>query len=117
MPSFSSRLRELRTEIGLTQKEFAQAMNISRSCAASYEHGKREPSLELLSKIADFFDVDSDYILGKSDVRQKKESGQKPELDGGEARLRQLMDSLPAEKQQQILDYARFLLEQQNRQA
>lgn len=115
MASFSSRLQELRKEKGLTQKEFAEQMKISRTRAASYEQNSREPTLELLSSIADFFDVDVDYLLGKSDKR--KESGRESELkkkeDEEEALFRRLMESLPAEKQQQVLDYARFLLSQQ----
>jgi len=66
MASFSTVLKQLRERENLTQEELAKRLNISRSRLASYEQGQREPDLELLEVIADFFNVDLDYLLGRS---------------------------------------------------
>ena len=64
---FSERLRELRQNKGLSQSQLADALNISKSAIRMYELGKREPDLETLEGIADFFNVDINYLIGKED--------------------------------------------------
>lgn len=64
---FSERLRELRQNKGLSQSQLADALNISKSAISMYELGKREPDLEALEGIADFFNVDINYLIGKED--------------------------------------------------
>jgi len=63
------RLRILREEIGLTQKELAEKMNIAKTTYNNYETGKREPDKETLKRFAAFFDCSIDYLLGFSDIR------------------------------------------------
>ncbi|WP_438491062.1 helix-turn-helix domain-containing protein [Paenibacillus sp. IHBB 3054] len=73
---FSSRLFELRKNSHLTQNEISKKLGIARTTYASYEQGNREPDLQTLEKIADYFDVDADFLLGRSDERKKElESG------------------------------------------
>ena len=64
---FKDRLRELRTSRGLTQDDFAKATGLTRSAISMYESGKREPNFEVLEMIADFFNVDMNYLLGKNE--------------------------------------------------
>ncbi len=64
---FKSRLKEIRIEKGLTQKEVAAALEISVSCYGGYEQGYREPDLKTLIKICKMFEISSDYILGLED--------------------------------------------------
>ncbi len=61
---FCKRLREIRTELGFTQKDFAQLLNVSKSCYAGYEQGYREPDFKTLVKICKILHVSSDYLLG-----------------------------------------------------
>lgn len=61
----------LRIEYGLTQDEIAKKLGVSKSTIGMWEIGKRLPSPELYEAIADFFNVDMDYLYGRSDVRQK----------------------------------------------
>lgn len=68
---FNDRLKELRQERKLTQEEFSRLTGISRSAIGMYESGKREPNFKTLELIADFFNVDMDYLLGKSDTTTK----------------------------------------------
>lgn len=79
MTKFSERLRQLRTARDLSQMDFAKQLKISKSSVNMYERGEREPGLETLEKIADFFNVDMDYLLGKSDIVNKSSWGSYPD--------------------------------------
>lgn len=68
MANFSERLKMLRTASHISQEELAKRLQVTRSCIGNYEQGKREPSFEDLEKIADYFNVDMDYLTGRSDV-------------------------------------------------
>lgn len=65
-----NRIKLLREELGLKQDELAKALNISPSSIGMYETNKREPNNEITIKLADFFGVSTDYLLGKSDIRK-----------------------------------------------
>ena len=69
MQKFNERLRLLRKEAGLSQQEFAKQIGMSKSSVNMYERGEREPGFETLECIADYFNVDMNYLLGKSDIR------------------------------------------------
>lgn len=71
MSKFSERLRLLRNESGLSQFDFAKQIGVSKSSVNMYERGEREPGLETLEAIADYFNIDMDYLLGKSEHRNK----------------------------------------------
>lgn len=71
MPKFAERLKTLRTAKKLSQADFAKQIKLSKSSVNMYERGEREPGLETLERIADYFNVDMDYLLGKSDVVNK----------------------------------------------
>ena len=66
---FKERLVNLRKEKGLTQYDLAQLLGFSRGQIGNYEQGSREPDQETLLKIANFFNVSSDYLLGISDIK------------------------------------------------
>ena len=61
------KLRELRKENKLTTKELGEKLSLSQSTISLYESGKRQPDLDTLKKIAQFFNVSVDYLLGKED--------------------------------------------------
>ena len=65
MENFCKRLIHLRTTNDLTQKELADILNIERSTLSSYETGRRYPTISVLIRIADTFDVSVDYLLGR----------------------------------------------------
>lgn len=69
MKKFSIVLKKLREEHWYSQRELAEKLSISNSAIGMYESGKREPNYETLEKIADFFNVDMNYLLGKSMIR------------------------------------------------
>lgn len=66
---FSSNLIKLRKSLKKTQVEMANILNISRAAYGSYEQGTREPDMEMLQKIANFFNVTIDYLLGRSEFQ------------------------------------------------
>lgn len=67
MSVFSNRIVFLRKKNGWSQVALAKKMGISRSALSMYELGHREPDFETLESFADWFNVDIDYLLGKSD--------------------------------------------------
>lgn len=67
MTEYAKRLQELRKKKGLTQDELAEKLHTSRSRVSMYEQGKRQPDFEMQEAIADFFNVNIDYLFGRSD--------------------------------------------------
>ena len=65
-----TRLRNLRENNDLTQKELSKILNISQVAYSYYELNKRSIPLELLSKIADFYNTSVDYLLFRTDVQK-----------------------------------------------
>ena len=64
---FGKRLRELRLEQGLSKAQLAKNINVSDVAVSRWENGKRTPNIEQLRKLALFFNVSSDYLLGLID--------------------------------------------------
>ena len=62
------RLKELRTEKGMTQKEAAKAFGLNAVTYLHYEKDQREPPLKLLAEFAQFYGVTVDYLIGVSDI-------------------------------------------------
>lgn len=71
MPKFNERFKALRLSRNYSQSELARFLRISKSSVNMYERGEREPTFETLEVIADFFNVDMDFLLGKSDVQNR----------------------------------------------
>lgn len=65
--TFNERLKELRERKGLSQVALADKLGVSKSAVSMYERGERNPDFETLEVIADFFNVDMNYLLGKDD--------------------------------------------------
>ncbi len=69
MATFKERLKALRAEKGWSQQRLADELEISKSSVNMYERGEREPSFETMEAIADIFNVDMDYLYGRTDVK------------------------------------------------
>ncbi len=67
--SLCKKIKALRVEQGMSQEELASKLNISRSCLANYEIGKRQPDNEMLIRIADIFHVLVDYLIDRTEYR------------------------------------------------
>jgi len=71
MAFFSDRVKELRKAKGMTQREVASALGITERSYQRYE-AENNPNNDTLIKLADFFDVSADYLLGRSDNPQRQ---------------------------------------------
>ena len=69
---FKDRLIKLRKELNLTQEELAQKIGYTRTAISAWEIGRNEPSNADTIKLAEYFGVSTDYLLGKSDIRNLK---------------------------------------------
>ncbi len=65
--NLGKKLKELRKSYGLTQEKLADALGISRVNYTRYETDKARPDYETLILLADFFDVTTDYLLGRKE--------------------------------------------------
>ena len=72
MSFFADRLKECRKNINKTQRDVAADLGITDGGYQKYELGKRVPNMEMLNKLADYFDVSVDYLMGRSDNPQRQ---------------------------------------------
>ena len=64
--SFAQILSELRRTAGLSQRKAAADLNISQALLSHYENGAREPGLDFVCRVCDYYNVTADYLLGRS---------------------------------------------------
>jgi transcriptional regulator with XRE-family HTH domain len=62
--TFGAKLKQARKKIGYTQREAAQELEIPYSTLANYELGRTEPDIEMIGKLADFYEVSTDWLIG-----------------------------------------------------
>lgn len=64
---FGQKLKTLRKRKNMSQKEFAKFFGLAESTISMYERDERRPDFDLLNKFADYFEVSTDYLLGRTD--------------------------------------------------
>ncbi len=64
---FNERLKELRTEKGLSQKALAKIICVTDDCIYFWEKGRSEPSINQIIALSEFFETTTDYLLGKTE--------------------------------------------------
>lgn len=69
MATFAERLKSLRREKGWSQQRLADELDLSKSSVNMYERGEREPGFETMEAIADLFNVDMNYLYGRTDIK------------------------------------------------
>ena len=69
--SFSDRIIQLKNERKLLQKDIASSIGLSLRAYQYYEKGQKEPTLSVLLRLADYFDVSLDYLVGLSDTPER----------------------------------------------
>ncbi|MBO8158858.1 helix-turn-helix transcriptional regulator [Thermosyntropha sp.] len=102
--NLNEKIKELRLQKNLTQEQLGKLIGVTTSMIGMYETGARKPSLEVLTKLANCFDVSIDYLLGREDELQinREEMFRDPDIRAI-ARAAQNMTS------EQRKDLARFL--------
>lgn len=103
-------LLKLRKEKGVTQKDLAEYLQISRQAYANYEAGNRNPDFETLIKISEYFEVSVDYLLGKDPEPQKEKPADEGELSENRRKLMDWAKTVPEEKVDQVLQVMQSLL-------
>ena len=103
------RLRKLRKEKGIQIVEVAEYLGISRQGYGNYENGTREPSMAILVKLADFYEVSADYLLGREEQKFVEDVSKMSdnELD---KKLMQFFVELPESSKQGIRDFVMSLV-------
>lgn len=103
------RLRKLRKEKGIQIVEVAEYLGISRQGYGNYENGMREPSMTMLVKLADFYEVSTDYLLGREEQKFVEDVSKMSdnELD---KKLMQFFIELPENSKQGIRDFVMSLV-------
>ena len=67
MFNFGERLKKIRQENSLTQKQFAERVGVTERGVQRYEAGERKPTFDVIISILDNVNVSADYLLGRSD--------------------------------------------------
>lgn len=62
-------IRKLRQEKGITQNELSNYLGLTPKMVSFYELGERFPPYDIINKLADYFDVSTDYLLGRSEIK------------------------------------------------
>lgn len=71
MSYFAEKLKNLRLQRGLTQAVLASELDVSQNAVFNWENGKREPSIEMIQKIADYFQVSTAYLFAEKEIYQE----------------------------------------------
>ena len=106
MSGFSDILVSLRKREELSQQELADELGVARSCIGMYETAKREPDLNSLKAIADFFDVSTDYLLGREQPNKDYESDELVILSRN-------VKKLSPEERKQLLEMAKIMFKEE----
>jgi len=114
--TFGERLKALRLEKHLTQTELGAYFHLGKTAISLYETDNRFPDKDTLKKMAAFFDVSSDYLLGLTDIRISHQTGVKEVTDDmierdfhvGLSRTEE--GSLSDEEKLQIRDFAKYII-------
>lgn len=111
---FSDRLRQLRKQHKISQDALAKQLFVSQQSVAKWEKGKITPNPETIVKIANIFDVSTDYLLGHSDILKIDEEEPTQEewdsLTDTQKLIIELMGKLTPEQQDEIVRHAQYRL-------
>ena len=109
---FPDALKLLRKARKINQMELAEKLGVSRSAIATWECGKRQPDFETLCRVADFFNVSADYLLGRTpmDVVVKHET---PPPQGDDVlQLQFHLDDAPKDEESMEAAIRRIVIEE-----
>lgn len=79
MASLNENIRQLRLQLGINQVEFATRIGVTKQCVSNWESDNVLPSIEMLTRLADFFGVSTDQLLGREQFSTLDVTGLTPE--------------------------------------
>jgi transcriptional regulator with XRE-family HTH domain len=113
MTTIADRLKALRAQKGVNQDTVAEACNISRIALARYETGARVPRAENAARIADYYGVSVDYLLGREEqptqTAESKPAPKEMATADMRAEAKQILEGMTDEQYQAALQYLKFL--------
>ena len=123
MASFLEMLKYLRVRDNLSQAELADKLGVAKSTISMYEVGKREPDFETLEAIADFFNVDMNFLLGKDGSEndhyylndETREIAQEVFENPDMRTLFKVARDIPPERLKAHIEFMKSLKEQENK--
>lgn len=92
--SILNRIRDLREDKDLTQSDVAKATGIDQKTLSNYETGKTNPDSYVIIKLAEFFDVSADYLLGRESEDSKKINNIKKRLSDIQKELNSILNDI-----------------------
>lgn len=102
------KLRQIRKENGITMKQLAVAVGVAEASISFYETGKRQPDIETLCRLANYFNVSIDYLVGNNAALTASENGEHVfAADAEERELLTLFRSISREAKDAIIGNAR----------
>ncbi|EEL64119.1 helix-turn-helix domain-containing protein (plasmid) [Bacillus cereus] len=107
MKTFGNIIRDLRKQKGITQKELALSLKLSESTIGMYERNERQPDYNTLIRIADYFNVSTDFLLGRD--FNVKEGRNNKELD-------QWLNDIklaPSQKREELKRFWNFIMQEE----
>ncbi len=110
MRDLGATLASLRTEKGLGQKQMAASLNLSISAISSYEKNVHAPDLSMLCRLADYFNVTTDYLLGRTEYRCPPETFR--QFIAQDYAIQDMVNtvlSLDREKQTSIVNFVKYM--------
>ena len=110
-------LKKLRNEKGLSQKELTDRLQINRSTYARYETSSTQPDFDTLKKIADYYEVTTDYLLGHSN-NPKSTYNDEIEAIRNDASLSVMFDNwkgMSEEERERALEFVNFLIHEREK--
>ena len=97
MSDFAQRLKELRKDNNISQKRLSNFLNFGYTAIANYESGRNQPSLDTVKKIAQFFGVTVDYLIGASDYPRSEK-----DITAEEAELLEIFREIDGEEREAL---------------
>ncbi|MDA2169280.1 helix-turn-helix transcriptional regulator [Bacillus cereus] len=107
MKTFGNIIRDLRKQKGITQKELAQSLQLSESTIGMYERNERQPDYNTLIRIADYFKVSTDFLLGRNFDAEEKSNNS--ELD----RWLNDIKLAPSKKREELKRFWNFIMQEE----
>ena len=103
MKNFGENLRKLRDRHDMTQEALGKLLNVTQSTIAYYESGKKQPTLETLIIIADYFEVSTDFLLNRTNVISTTS-----EISKSDSELLNKINKLSDENRKEIESYINY---------
>lgn len=117
---FGERLSKLRKKRGLSQYDLADRLQMTRGQIANYEQGKREPDFETLSRLSDFFEVSTDYLINGQEPLPANITNEEVEFlkwveTNVDGTFFYDFDTAPEERKEQFMADMRYLWEREKK--